>query len=277
MQLVSFRVDGIESWGQVVSRGIRDYGAVGAETLREAIAGGRAMGEDPGAPVHTFDAVELLPPIPDARKVVCVGLNYADHIAEMSRPTPEKPVIFTRFSDSLVGAGAALIAPSASTQFDYEGEFAVVIGRRVRNVQGAEAMGAIFGYSIINDGSIRDYQRHTSQFTPGKNFPATGSFGPIIVTRDDFGQVGPQRIRTRVNGETVQDSTLDQLVFDAASLIAYCSQWTELGPGDVIATGTPGGVGDGRSPKLWLRPGDEVEVEIDGIGVLRNSVAAEQG
>lgn len=276
MQLVSFRVDGTETWGVLTDGEVHDLGAVGASTLRAAIAAGTATTDHPDASVHPLASVELLPPIPDARKIICVGLNYADHIAEMGRPMPEKPVIFTRFADSLVGAADALVAPGASEQFDYEGEFAVVIGRRVRGVSREDALEAVFGYSIVNDGSVRDYQRHTPQFAPGKNFPASGAFGPAIVTPDEFGVVGAQRIRTRVNGETVQDSTLDQLVFDVAALISYCSQWTELGPGDVIATGTPGGVGDGREPKLWLRSGDEVEVEVDGIGVLRNLVVGEQ-
>jgi 2-keto-4-pentenoate hydratase/2-oxohepta-3-ene-1,7-dioic acid hydratase in catechol pathway len=213
--------------------------------------------------------------VPDAQKIICVGLNYADHIAEMKRATPEKPVIFTRFADSLVGHGEALVAPRNSTSFDYEGEFAVVIGREARHVDESDALDHVLGYTIMNDGSLRDYQRHTSQFTPGKNFPRSGSLGPAIVTADEFGAVGSQRIQTRVNGQLVQDSTLDQLVFDVAQLVAYCSEWTALQPGDIIATGTPGGVGDGRDPALWLSPGDVVEIAIDGLGALTTSVIEE--
>jgi 2-keto-4-pentenoate hydratase/2-oxohepta-3-ene-1,7-dioic acid hydratase in catechol pathway len=222
-----------------------------------------------------LSSVELLAPVTDAEKIICVGLNYADHIAEMNRPTPEFPVVFTRFNDSLVGDGEALVAPMNSTQFDYEGELAVVIGAYTRHATPQEAEKSIFGYSVFNDGSIRDYQRHTHQFAPGKNFPKSGSFGPSIVTPDEITDLGARRITTKINDVLVQNSTLDQLIFSVPQLISYCSEWTTLSPGDVIVTGTPGGVGDGREPQLWLFPGDVVEIEVEGIGRLVNPVIEE--
>ncbi|MDQ0615149.1 2-keto-4-pentenoate hydratase/2-oxohepta-3-ene-1,7-dioic acid hydratase in catechol pathway [Microbacterium sp. W4I4] len=281
MKLVSFTHAGRGSWGALDGDTIRDLGALEiaagrrlGEVLRDGDLAGIAAHAGDAVPLRSDD-VQLLPPVPDAQKIICVGLNYADHIAEMKRATPEKPVIFTRFADSLVGDGEALVAPGNSTSFDYEGEFAVVIGREARHVDEADALDHVLGYTIMNDGSIRDYQRHTSQFAPGKNFPRSGSLGPAIVTADEFGAVGSQRIRTRINGQLVQDSTLDQLVFDVASLVSYCSEWTTLRPGDIIATGTPGGVGDGRDPALWLSPGDVIEISIDGLGALTTSVIEE--
>jgi 2-keto-4-pentenoate hydratase/2-oxohepta-3-ene-1,7-dioic acid hydratase in catechol pathway len=281
VKLVSFAHAGRESWGTLDGKTIRDLGSL-------EIAAGRRLGEvlrdgdlttmaahADAATLRRRSEVQLLAPVPDAQKIICVGLNYADHIAEMNRATPEKPVIFTRFADSLVGDGEALVAPGNSTSFDYEGEFAVVIGREARHVDEADALDHVLGYTIMNDGSIRDYQRHTSQFAPGKNFPRSGSLGPAIVTADEFGAVGSQNIRTLVNGQLVQDSTLDQLVFDVARLVSYCSEWTTLRPGDIIATGTPGGVGDGRDPALWLVPGDVVEISVDGLGSLITPVSEE--
>lgn len=279
MRLVSFTTADGPSWGTMDDGDIIAYGTsalAAGRSLRAVLRDGDIADVLAGdAPRISRDDVRVLPPITDPEKVICVGLNYADHIREMNRPWPEKPVIFTRFADSLVGDGAALVAPRNSTSFDYEGEFVIVIGHEARHVDAADALEHVFGYTIMNDGSLRDYQRHTHQFTPGKNFPASGSVGPAIVTADEFGAVGSQAIRTRVNGEQVQASTLDQLVFSVADLIAYCSEWTTLRPGDLIATGTPGGVGDGRSPALWLFPGDVVEIDVDGIGTLTNPVVEE--
>ncbi|MFA5605784.1 MAG: fumarylacetoacetate hydrolase family protein [Leucobacter sp.] len=281
MHLISFTTATGASWGFAEGSKIRDVGALAspaARTLGGALRSGEyetLLGHADTAPAIDLAAVEALPPITDAGKIICIGLNYADHIAEMNRPTPKRPVIFSRFNDTLVGHEQPLVAPLASEQFDYEGEFCVVIGRGGRRIAPDRALDHVLGYTIMNDGSVRDYQRHTHQFTPGKNFPRSGALGPAIVTKDEFGAVASQRITTRINGDTVQDSTADQLVFDVAELIAYCSEWTELSPGDLIATGTPGGVGDGFDPKLWLHPGDTVEVTIEGIGTLSNPVAAE--
>jgi 2-keto-4-pentenoate hydratase/2-oxohepta-3-ene-1,7-dioic acid hydratase in catechol pathway len=281
MRFVSFKVDGQQSWGLLEGETIINLGALPAvenETLGESLRRevvGQAIAHRAEAPTILRSSVELLPPVTDAGKIICVGLNYADHVAEMNRPTPEFPVVFTRFNDSLVGDGEALVAPTNSTQFDYEGELAVVIGAYTRHATPEEAAKSIFGYSVFNDGSIRDYQRHTHQFSPGKNFPKSGSFGPNIVTPDEINDLGTRRIKTKVNDVLVQNSTLDQLIFSVPQLISYCSEWTTLAPGDVIVTGTPGGVGDGRKPQLWLFPGDIVEVEVEGIGRLVNPVIEE--
>lgn len=217
-------------------------------------------------------AITVLPPIPDADKVLCVGLNYLDHIEETRREKPKHPVVFTRFADSLVGDRVPLIAPRESENFDFEGELAVVIGREGRRIQAEHAFEHVLGYSILNDGSIRDFQNQTHQYTPGKNFDASGAFGPAIVTPDEMGSLSNRRITTTLNGEIVQDSDISQLCFGVPELIARISVWTTLRPGDVIATGTPGGTGAGREPKLWMFPGDRIEVSIDGIGTLSNPV-----
>ena len=277
MRLATFNGSSGPSWGIMDGTSVRDLGAVtGGTQLGDVLRTGRfedAIAAAPRAPVVPGVEVHLLPPILNPGKVLCVGLNYADHVAEMGRETPGKPAIFTRFADSLVGDGELLIAPRNSTRFDYEGEFAIVIGRGGRHIARADALEHVLGYTALNDGSVRDYQNHTIQFTPGKNFPRSGAVGPWIVTRDEFGPVGPQRILTTINGMVVQDSRLDQLIFGVADLIAYISEWTELSPGDLISTGTPGGVGHGRTPPLYLFPGDVVRIEIDGIGPLTNPVA----
>lgn len=272
MKLASFRLDTGLAWGEVAD-GTINHIVQGdlADALRDGTVDTLLAGA--GDRTLPLDEVRLLPPVPTPQKILCIGLNYSDHIAEMGRETPAKPTVFTRYPDSLVGDGAPLIAPRASTRFDYEGELAIVIGRGGRDILVDDALSHVLGYTIMNDGTVRDYQRHTTQFTPGKNFPESGSLGPWIVTADEIGSIGPQRIVTTVNGLVVQDSSLDQLVFGVAALISYISEWTRLSPGDVIATGTPGGVGDGRNPALYLFPGDVVRVEIDGIGSLTNPVA----
>lgn len=219
-----------------------------------------------------------LPPIPAPRRILCVGLNYSEHAAESDQgrvAASEFPVIFTRFGSSIVGHGSPLVRPLASTAFDYEGELAVVIGATMRAVPAENALQGVAGYSCFMDGTLRDFQRHTSQFIPGKNFDRSGSFGPWIVTRDDFDHDAAV-LTTRVNGETLQRARIAEMIHPIAGLIAYCSTFTTLDPGDVIATGTPGGVGYARRPQRWLAPGDEVEVEVVGVGTLRNAVASEE-
>ena len=273
MKLISFLHDGVPRWG--VLDGDRVLAApASSPSLRLALLErgmeALAMATEP---LHG-DRVAL-PPIPDAEKVICVGLNYLDHILETGREKPSHPVIFTRFADSLVGDGAPLVAPLESPTFDFEGELAVVIGKPGRRIRPETALEHVLGYSILNDGSIREFQHQTHQFTPGKNFAASGAFGPAIVTPDELGDLTTKRIRTTLNGEVVQDSDLGQLVFTVADLISRISAWTPLRPGDVIATGTPGGVGAAREPKLWMSPGDRVVVSIDGIGNLSNPVVAD--
>ena len=208
------------------------------------------------------------------RKILCVGVNYRPHIEEMGRDVPEYPVVFTRFASSLVENEQAIIRPRVSEQLDFEGELAVVIGRKARYVTRANALDYVGGYCCFLDGSVRDWQRHTMQFTAGKNFEKSGAMG-AVVPANEVGDPTTLEVTTRVNGEVMQHGCIADLVFDIPHLIEYCSTFTELCPGDVIATGTPGGVGAARSPQVWLRDGDIVEVEIPGVGLLRNPVRDE--
>jgi 2-keto-4-pentenoate hydratase/2-oxohepta-3-ene-1,7-dioic acid hydratase in catechol pathway len=219
--------------------------------------------------------VELLPPVVDPAKVICIGINYETHRNETGRSASAYPAVFLRFPDTHVGHGTAIVRPRASTALDYEGELAVVIGRPGRAIAKADALDYVAGYACYNDASIRDWQRHTHQFTPGKNFPHTGAFGPYLVTADEIGDPMNLRLVTRLNGTVVQEATTADMIFSIAEIIAYVSTFTPLAPGDVIATGTPGGVGFKREPPLWMRPGDVVEVEIDRVGTLRNVIVDE--
>ena len=207
-------------------------------------------------------------------RILCVGINYRPHIEEMGREVPEYPVVFVRFPSSLVGDGEAIIKPAVSGQFDFEGELGVVIGKEARHVSRAEALDHVGGYCCFMDGSIRDWQRHTTQFTPGKNFDSSGAIGPV-VSADEIPDPSLLELTTRVNGETMQSAPVSDLVFDVPYLIEYCSTFMTLRPSDVIATGTPGGVGAARTPPVWLNEGDVVEVEISGIGTLTNPVLDE--
>ena len=208
------------------------------------------------------------------RKILCVGVNYRPHIEEMGREIPDYPVVFTRFASSLVGPDEPVIRPRVSEQFDFEGELAVVIGRAARHVSRQHALDFVAGYCCFLDGSVRDWQRHTGQFTAGKNFDRSGAIGPMVPVAK-IPDPEALELVTRVNGERMQHGRVADLVFDIPRLIEYCSTFTELQAGDVIATGTPGGVGAARRPPVWLRDGDLVEVEIPGIGVLRNPVQDE--
>ncbi|MDG2261017.1 MAG: fumarylacetoacetate hydrolase family protein, partial [Actinomycetota bacterium] len=218
--------------------------------------------------------VALLPPIPDPKRILCVGVNYSSHAEESDTVTevPPYPMIFTRFASSLVGHGAGIERPRESTSFDYEGEMAVVIGSTASRVSQDDAASVIGGYSCLMDGTLRDWQRHTSQFVPGKNFDRSGGWGPWIVTADDVPEHAALQLETRVNGEVVQSASTSQLIHGIERLIEYCSAFTTLEPGDVIATGTPGGVGYAQDPPRWLVPGNVVEVEISGVGLLSNAV-----
>jgi 2-keto-4-pentenoate hydratase/2-oxohepta-3-ene-1,7-dioic acid hydratase in catechol pathway len=213
--------------------------------------------------------------IPLPEKIFCVGLNYEMHRKETGRAVVEHPTIFTRFANTQTGHLSNIVRPRVSTHLDFEGELAVIIGKAGRYITREKAMEHIAGFSCYNDASVRDWQHHTHQFTPGKNFPGTGAFGPWIVTTDEFTDLSARRIMTRLNGQTVQEARLGDMIFDVPTLIEYCSSFNPLVPGDVIVTGTPGGVGVKRTPPLWMKPGDVVEVEIDGIGVLRNGIADE--
>ncbi len=210
----------------------------------------------------------------DIGKILCVGVNYRPHIEEMGRDVPDHPVVFVRFAQSLVGDGEAIIRPAVSEQFDFEGELAVVIGREAHRISRHEALDYVAGYCCFMDGSLRDWQRHTMQFTPGKNFDRSGAIGPVVAA-SEIPDPTVLTLTTRVNGETMQRGSVADLVFDIPALIEYCSTFTTLRHGDVIATGTPGGVGAARTPPVWLRDGDVVDVEISHIGVLTNTVRDE--
>ena len=213
--------------------------------------------------------VKVEVPIDPQAKLICVGINYRDHAAEIAADTAQNPMIFTRMHDSIVAHGQPILRPKASDNFDFEGEIAIVIGRTARHVALADAMRYVGGYSCFMDGSIRDYQKHS--VTAGKNFWQTGSMGPWVVPASDLTVVDPA-LTTRLNGVEVQSSHASLMIFGIAQIVEYCSRWTELRPGDVIATGTPGGVGSRRIPPLWMKPGDRIEVEVEGVGTLSNPV-----
>jgi 2-keto-4-pentenoate hydratase/2-oxohepta-3-ene-1,7-dioic acid hydratase in catechol pathway len=272
----------VAGYGLVTDEGIRPVGAIFAARhpdLRSAIAAG-ALGEaaeaarrNPRIPDAT--EVELEPVIPNPGKILCVGVNYLAHIREMGREPPGHPVIFVRFPDSLVGGGRPIVKTRASGQYDFEGELAFVIGRRARHVPAKDALGYVAGYSCFMDGSVRDFQRQTSQFTAGKNFPASGSFGPHLVTTDEIPDPAALKLETRLNGAVMQQAPISDMRFGVADLVAYCSTFAQLEPGDVVTTGTPSGVGFARNPPVWLKAGDLLEVEISRIGILRNAVSDE--
>lgn len=228
------------------------------------------------APTVDVDAIHLLPPIPNPGKIICIGLNYADHTAESGFEQPEYPTVFTRFDSSLAAHREPIVRPRASEQLDYEGELVAVIGTAGRHIDTSAALSHVAGYSIFNDASLRDYQFKSPQWTMGKNFDATGAFGPEFVTADELpsGCAG-LRIQTRLNGSVVQDASIDDLIFDISTLVCLLSEVMSLAPGDVIVTGTPSGAGFARKPPLWMKPGDVCEVEIERIGVLRNPVIGE--
>lgn len=238
---------------------------------RAALADGAARLAS--APEIDLDDVTLLPPLSHPEKIVCVGLNYRDHSAESGFAQPDFPTLFGRFNSSLIAHGVPILRPRLSEQLDYEGELVAIIGKTARNVTEAEALDHVAGYSIFNDASIRDYQFKAPQWTPGKNFDATGAFGPCFVTADALppGCEG-LTLTTRLNGQVVQQAPVGDMVFPVATLISILSSFLTLRPGDLIVTGTPSGVGLARKPPLWMKPGDVCEVEIDGIGLLSNPV-----
>ncbi|MCW5729176.1 MAG: fumarylacetoacetate hydrolase family protein [Alphaproteobacteria bacterium] len=282
MKIVSFQRGAAEGFGVVEGDGVIDVSArMGPRfaNLRKVLEAG-ALHEVADAakgarPDRRLAELTLLPPVTDPAKIICVGVNYDEHRKETGRDPSAHPVLFTRWADTQVGHGQAMVKPRNSDRFDYEGELAVIIGRECRHAAAADALSCIAGYSCYHDGSVRDWQRHTHQFTPGKNFPATGGFGPWMVTADEIPDPQKLHLTTRLNGQVVQDTPTDLMIFDVRSLIVYISAFTTLRPGDVIITGTPGGVGDKRNPPLYMKGGDVAEVEIRGIGILRNPIVNE--
>jgi 2-keto-4-pentenoate hydratase/2-oxohepta-3-ene-1,7-dioic acid hydratase in catechol pathway len=281
MKLASYIADGKPCFGAVVGDGVvtlneRLGGRYG--NLREALAAG-LLAEmrrcaDAAEPDHKLGEVAWLPAIPNPEKILCAGINYRSHAAETGRELPKQPSMFIRLANTLTGHEGVMIRPSVSQSFDFEGELAVVIGRGGRHIPVERALDHVAGYTCFVDGSVRDYQKFS--VTSGKNFPGTGPLGPWIVTADEIADATRLTLVTRLNGAEVQRSGTDLLIYSVPQIIAFCSDFTLLAPGDVIATGTPEGVGHRRSPPLWMKPGDVLEVEITGIGVLRARIVDEQ-
>jgi 2-keto-4-pentenoate hydratase/2-oxohepta-3-ene-1,7-dioic acid hydratase in catechol pathway len=286
MKLLSFSQGNRESWGALSGDAVVDLGVALAQypTLADFIGSADYARRDAivGAqkPGPKLEDIRFLPVIPRAEKIICAVRNYLDHHNEavafgMKREITEFPPIFLRVWRSQVGHNAPVIRPRVSDNLDWEGELAVVIGKGGRHIPQADAWNHVAGYSIYNDVSVRDWQRHAQQIASGKNFVGTGPFGPWLVTPDEIGDPTKLKLETRVNGKVVQSSDTSMLIFSIPRLIEYSSTIFDLVPGDVIATGTPAGVGFTRKPPIFLKPGDVVEVEIENIGVLRNPVVDE--
>jgi len=280
MRLVSFRHAGAPKIGAVVDGGIVDLSARsnGSWTNLRDVFANKALGQlatlakGQRADLKVED-VELLPTIPNPDKILCIGLNYASHVGEVGRELPKVPSVFSRLHNTLIPNGGNMIRPQASTNFDFEGELAVVIGERCRHVPRARALSVIAGYTCFIDGSVRDFQKQS--VTAGKNFPATGPLGPWMVTTDVITDPQKLELTTRLNGDRVQHDTTDHMIFDVATIIEYLSTVTWLEPGDIIATGTPDGVGMGRKPQpVYLKAGDEMRLGVQGLGEQQLRVQA---
>jgi len=278
MKLLSFAAGGENFFGAVNGDGIVTLNQrLGTDSLEAALRAGsieamREAGKN-ATPDRKLADVKFLPVIPQPRKILCAGVNYRAHAAEIGRDLPKQPSMFIRFADTLIGHDGALIRPQLSDNFDYEGELALVIGKAGRHIKAEHALDHVAGYTIFVDGSVRDYQKFS--VTSGKNFPGTGPLGPWLVTADEIPDPSRLMLTTRLNGKQVQHATTDQLIYSIPQIIAFCSDFTALSPGDVIATGTPEGVGHSRKPPLWMKPGDVLEVEISQIGTLRAHVVDE--
>jgi 2-keto-4-pentenoate hydratase/2-oxohepta-3-ene-1,7-dioic acid hydratase in catechol pathway len=284
MKFVSYTRRGQPGFGALVAGGIVHLtGRLGGGIagLKDAIAAEQLQAAEQFAAGRHPDFAEAdvswLPVIPEPGKILCVGLNYETHRAETKRPEAKFPTLFTRFADTQIAHRQPIVKPLVSDMLDFEGELAVIIGRGGRSIAEEQAMDHVAGYACYNDATVRDWQRHTHQFTPGKNFPSTGAFGPAMATAEAVGDYTRLPIVTRLNGQVMQEARLADLIFPIPRLIAYCSAFTPLAAGDVILTGTPGGVGDRREPPLYMKAGDVVEVEIAGVGHLVNPVIAESG
>lgn len=289
MRLVTFLREGAQRLGALATR---DGQEVVVDLNRAApalpsdmiafLAGGDAslalarqvLADPPAAAVCARAAVQLAAPVPRPGKVICIGLNYRDHAAESNQPVPEYPTVFAKYASCIIGAGQAIVIPRVTSEVDYEAELAVVIGRRARDVAEQTALSYVAGYAPFNDVSARDYQMRTSQWTIGKTFDTFGPLGPALVTADEVGDPHTLDIELSIGGEVLQRSNTRHLIFNVAQLVAYLSAVMTLEPGDVIATGTPAGVGAARNPKRWLRPGELVRVAISRLGALENPVVA---
>lgn len=285
MKIASYRVGDAEHVGIVTGEGLIDIGRrLGAGGLRDILERGlldKVRGLEGTAPDHDVSAVTFLPVVPDPRHIYCIGINYLDHLKEVqaagvSRALPKHPSVFVRFPETLAGHQSPLLIPKVSDDFDYEAELAVIIGKGGRYIDEARALDYVAGYAGFNDGSVRDWQFHTTQVTPGKNFVATGGFGPWMVTADEIPDPHSLGIELVLNGRTLQSGNTRDFIFTIPKIIAYLSAFMPLQAGDVIATGTPAGVGFSRKPPVFMRPGDICEVRIEKVGVLRNPIVKEQ-
>jgi 2-keto-4-pentenoate hydratase/2-oxohepta-3-ene-1,7-dioic acid hydratase in catechol pathway len=280
VKLASYKTSKGAGYGVVDGDGIvdltrrigRKYPDLRALLAGNALAQAQKIAKAAKKPDFKVGRVAFLPVIPNPGKIVCVGLNYEEHRVETGRDKTENPALFIRVAESQVGHGQPIVMPRESTNLDYEGEIAVIIGRRGRRITEEDAWKHIAGYACYNDGSVRDWQRHTLQWTAGKNFSRTGAFGPWMVTRSEIADGEELTLETRLNGQVMQHATTAQMIHKIPALIAYITTFTPLEPGDVIVTGTPGGVGARRTPPVWMKPGDTVEVEVSKVGVLVNSI-----
>ena len=280
MKALSFERNGRASYGIMQDGSVREASddfLLQHPDLRAVLEDGALAGLAGNLSDRIFKEkdIRVLPLIPNPDKIICVGVNYRPHVEEMGREVPEKPVLFVRFAASLVGHGASIIKPRVSDHYDFEGELAIVIGRNARHVNRDNALEYVAGYTCFMDGSVRDWQKHTHQFTPGKNFDRSGALGPMLLTADEVPDPGRLSLTTRVNGQVMQEGNIDELIFNIPTLVEYCSTFAELVPGDIIATGTPSGVGAARTPPQWLVEGDSVEVDIGPVGCLQNTVCEE--
>src|SRR5256885_1910116 len=276
MKLVSYVADGEELFGVVSGEGVitmnQRFG--GAASWRDALVRNllgqiRETASNARAD-HKLSEIKFLPVIPNPELIICAGVNYRAHAAETGREVPKQPSMFIRRTNTLVGHEGELVRPTVSQHFDFEGEFAVIIGRGGRHIKIEDALDHVAGYTCFVDGSVRDYQKFS--VTSGKNFPGTGPLGPWMVTTDEIPDPTKLTLITRLNGQEMQRSGTDLLIYSIPHIISFCSDFTTLTPGDVIATGTPEGVGHRRNPPLWMKAGDMLEVEISGIGVLRTRI-----
>lgn len=280
MRFVLYRRDGAFALGAV--KGTAVFGAKAGSALQPdlqalLVAGREAMRQAYNSLLQGEEldpaGIEYLPPLPFPEKIICFGLNYKDHAAESGFEAPKYPALFGRFPSSLIGHGAPIVRPRVSEQLDYEGELVAIIGKPGRNIPKERALEHVAGYSIFNDASIRDYQFKSAQWMIGKNFDSTGAFGPLFVSSDEL-EAGAKglRLKTRLNGIELQNASTTDLIFDVATQVSLLSDAMHLKPGDVIVTGTPSGVGLARDPKIFMKPGDLCEIEIEGIGLLSNPV-----
>lgn len=282
MKLISFLLHNTTHYGIVQDDKVLNLSPIlGAQApdlktlIAKKLLGEAAKALQQHQPELNYADLHLLPVIPNPNKIICVGLNYGEHVRETGRELTENPALFVRMSESQVGHGQDIVRPPESHRLDYEGEIAIVIGEGGRRISEADSWKHIVGYACYNDGSIRDWQVITTQWTAGKNFWHTGGFGPWMVTADEIQPNQKMSLVTRLNGQEMQRATTDMMIHSIPRQIAYISTFIPLEPGDVIVTGTPGGVGNKRNPQVFMKPGDVVEIEVDAIGILRNTIRDE--